>query len=229
VRLARSRPAKGWLAILALAALASLSVSVVVDAGLSVWRGSSAQRAIGVLPDRILRPGPGVVRIPTRPAHRHAKPLPPAPAITAHAPPVAARPVTQRAVPQEPTRPVRHPQRPTEPRPPVQVPPVRVPPVVPAIHSPEPAAHPAVVRPPKPVKADVDEAAEKAAKAAANLAKEQAKAANKLAEERAKAAAKLAKEQDRVGVHDDADDGHDSEAPGPDEGSAATRVLDPLT
>jgi len=59
--LVRRGPARGWYAVLALAVLASLSVSVVVGAGLSAWRGSPAQRAIAVLPDRALRPAPAVV------------------------------------------------------------------------------------------------------------------------------------------------------------------------
>ena len=68
--LVRRGPARAWWAVLALAILASLSVSVVVDAGLSAWRGTPAQRAIAVLPDRALRPAPAVVTV--APRHPHA-------------------------------------------------------------------------------------------------------------------------------------------------------------
>lgn len=207
MRFARSTPSTGWLAVLALAVLASLSLSVVVDAGLSVWRGSSAQRAIGVLPDRLLRPSvPGVVTIPTRPTHPHQPRTGPAVAVVVPAPPVVARVTTVeprprplRRVPSHPVRPpVQPPSQPTLPPPPV--PPLPVPAPLPPL--PTPPSLPtgehgkAALKLAKKQAKVTAKLAEEQAKAAAKAAHEQAEATKKLAEEQAKAAKELAKTQD---------------------------------
>ena len=64
----RSLPSTGWYAVLALAFVAALGAATVVGAGLSLWRGSAAQRAVGLPSDPLLRPGSGVVTVPVRPA-----------------------------------------------------------------------------------------------------------------------------------------------------------------
>jgi hypothetical protein len=100
--------------VLALAVLASLSVSVVVDAGLSVWRGSSAQRAVGVLPERVLLPrAPAVVTVPPR--HQH--PAGPVTTPTTAVPPVTASQPSAETPAAEPVHPTHpgHPAHPTHP------------------------------------------------------------------------------------------------------------------
>lgn len=194
MRLARSKAWKGALAILALVVLASLGVGVVVGAGLSVWRGSSAQRAVGVLPDRALPVGPRVVTVPHRPAH----PAPKMPRLTP--PPAAPAPAP---VPVHRVKP--HRAR-------VATKPASVP--VPAAPAPaprpvNPAGHPVAGHPAGPALAHWRELVLKVggklldehAKTAATFVREEAHAAKKLAKEQAKATKEQSKQRDKADDH----------------------------
>ena len=64
MRVRRSVPSTGWYAVLALAVIATLGAATVVGAGLSLWRGTAAQRSIGIAQEPLLRPGSGVVTVP---------------------------------------------------------------------------------------------------------------------------------------------------------------------
>ena len=63
----KSLPSTGWYAVLALAVVAALGAATVVGAGLSLWRGTSAQRAVAVPSQPLLRPGSGVITVPVHP------------------------------------------------------------------------------------------------------------------------------------------------------------------
>lgn len=80
MRSRRSVPSTGWYAVLALAIVAALGSGTVVGAGLSLWRGTAAQRAVSVPVQPLLHPGAGVVTVPAQTAHPRARaPKAPAP------------------------------------------------------------------------------------------------------------------------------------------------------
>ena len=129
--------ATGWYAVLALAFVAALSAALVVGAGLSLWRGSAAQRAVSVPVIQPLPPGTGVVTVPAPHSAPPRQPHVVAPA----APPVTQPTVTHPAVTHHavaavtPSKPARHPATPsttTKAKPPVTQP-VTVFPAVPSL------------------------------------------------------------------------------------------------
>lgn len=88
-------PGRAWSAVVALVVLASVGITVVLAAGLQVWRGTVGSAPAAVAPDLFRGPGSGIVTVPGHPRHTVASSPPvgiPAPSSPAQPPTVV--PVT---------------------------------------------------------------------------------------------------------------------------------------